>query len=93
MIAVTGNSKDKATSGSTSDLLARLALLEAENAKLKEARHKSLSLKVSTKQAVSLYGCGRYPVTLYKSQWLRVLDMADTIRQFIKDHPELAEKA
>jgi hypothetical protein len=40
-------------------------------------------MKVSEKGAVSVYGMGRFPVTLYKEQWLRLLDMADDIRAFI----------
>jgi hypothetical protein len=40
-------------------------------------------MKVSDKGAVSVYGMGRFPVTLYKEQWLRLLDMADEIRAFI----------
>lgn len=42
-----------------------------------------LSLKVSAKGAVSLYGLGRFPVTLYKNQWLKVFDKAGEIRAFI----------
>jgi hypothetical protein len=40
-------------------------------------------MKVSEKGAVSIYGMGRFPVTLYKEQWLRLLDMSDEIRAFI----------
>jgi hypothetical protein len=40
-------------------------------------------MKVSEKGALSVYGMGRFPVTLYKEQWLRLLDMADDIRAFI----------
>ena len=80
MIAVTTNSKDKATA----DLLARLAQLEAENAKLKEARHKSLSMKVSEKGAMSVYGLGRFPLTLYSGQWSRLFSMVDEIKAFLE---------
>ena len=45
-----------------------------------------MSLKVSEKGGVSVYGLGRFPVTLYKEQWLRLLDMADDIRAFIVEH-------
>jgi hypothetical protein len=41
---------------------------------------------VSEKGGVSVYGLGRFPVTLYKEQWIRLLDMADEIRAFIKDN-------
>lgn len=60
--------------------------LEAENEKLRKSAPKALSLKVSAKGAVSVYGLGRFPVTLYKEQWLRLLDMADEIRSFIREN-------
>jgi len=60
---------------------AELDRLRAENAALKD---KKITLKVSEKGGLSLYGMGRFPVTLYKEQWLRILDMADEIRSFIK---------
>jgi hypothetical protein len=65
------------------DLKAELERLRAENAALKGGAAKP-RLKVSEKGAVSIYGMGRFPVTLYKEQWLRLLDMADEIRDFIK---------
>ena len=53
-----------------------------------------MSLKVSEKGGVSVYGLGRFPVTLYKEQWSRLLDMADDIRAFIKENdPKLKAKA
>jgi hypothetical protein len=67
------------------DVNAELERLRAENARLKQ-RSGSSSLRVSQKGAVSLYGLGRFPVTLYKEQWIRLLDMADEIRSFIRDH-------
>ncbi len=75
---------------SDDELKAEVERLRAENAALKARR--SGSLKVSEKGAVSLYGLGRFPVTLYKEQWLRLLDMADEIRAFIREH-ESALKA
>ena len=45
-----------------------------------------MSLKVSEKGGLSVYGLGRFPVTLYKEQWTKLLDMADDIRAFIKAH-------
>ena len=51
-----------------------------------------LSLKVGEKGGLSCYGLGRWPVTLYKSQWLALLSFAENIRAFIKAHPELKEK-
>jgi hypothetical protein len=45
-----------------------------------------LSLKVSEKGGVSLYGLGRFPVTLYKEQWLKLLEYVENISSFIKEH-------
>ncbi len=68
------------------DLRAELERLRLENEALKRKTERGTSLKVSAKGAVSLYGLGRFPVTLYKEQWTRVLDMADEIRAFIAEH-------
>jgi hypothetical protein len=73
-------------------LLARIADLEAQVAKSKTA--KALTLKVSPKGAVSLYGMGRFPVTLYASQWEQVLSEAEKIKSFLeKNKSVLAAKA
>ncbi|MGE0615276.1 MAG: hypothetical protein AB7P04_06525 [Bacteriovoracia bacterium] len=61
-----------------------LERLRAENAALKKTSSRGLSMKVSEKGALSIYGMGRFPVTLYKEQWNKLLDMADDIRAFIK---------
>ncbi len=75
------------------DLEAELQRLKAENAALKARGAKGLSLKVSEKGGVSVYGLGRFPVTLYLEQWVKLLDMADDIRAFIKEHEgELKKK-
>jgi len=63
---------------------AELERLRAENAALKKTSSKGLSLKVSEKGGLSVYGLGRFPVTLYKEQWNKLLDMADEIRAFLK---------
>jgi len=63
-----------------------LARLRAENERLKKAAARGGSIRVSEKGGVSVYGLGRFPVTLYKEQWLRLLDMADDIRAFIRDN-------
>lgn len=63
-----------------------LERLRAENATLKARSAKGLSLKVSEKGAVSVYGLGRFPVTLYKEQWAKLLDMAEEIRSFIQEN-------
>jgi hypothetical protein len=65
---------------------AELERLRAENAALKARTSRGVSLKVSEKGAVSVYGLGRFPVTLYKEQWWKLLDLGDDIRAFIKEH-------
>jgi hypothetical protein len=68
------------------EMKAELERLKAENAKLKNKEALGLSLKVSEKGAVSLYGLGRFPVTLYKEQWLRLLASAADIETFIREN-------
>ncbi len=70
---------------SEQDLKAELERLRMENEALK-SRGSRTTLKVSEKGGVSVYGLGRFPVTLYKEQWLKLLDMADEIRKFIADN-------
>ena len=82
MTATHTNSKDTKTSNA--DLLARLAALEEENKRLKEQRNAKLSLKVSEKGSVSYYALGRFPISLYRSQWERLLGMSDQIKAFIE---------
>jgi predicted component of type VI protein secretion system len=75
------------------ELRAELEKLKAENAALKSRPARSVSMKVSEKGAVSVYGLGRFPVTLYQEQWLKLLDMADEIRAFVKENePRLKKK-
>ena len=68
------------------DIKAELARLKAENEALKRTSTatKGISLKVSEKGGVSVYGLGRFPVTLYKEQWKKLLDAVDDIRAFIE---------
>jgi hypothetical protein len=66
------------------DLQAELERLRAENERLKKSGRSTAAMKVSEKGALSVYGMGRFPVTLYKEQWLRLLAMADDIRSFIE---------
>jgi hypothetical protein len=70
------------------DMQSELERLRAENEKLKKAQSRGGSIRVSEKGGVSVYGLGRFPVTLYQEQWLRLLDMADEIRGFIRDNAE-----
>ena len=69
---------------SDEDLKAELERLKAENERLKSQRGRSASLKVSEKGGVSVYGLGKFPVTLYLEQWERLLSHADELRQFIE---------
>ena len=76
------------------DLKAELERLKAENERLKNQRARGVSLKVSEKGGVSVYGLGRFPVTLYKEQWTKLLDLAEEIRAFIKENePRLKVKS
>ncbi len=68
------------------DVQAELERLRAENEALKQRGAKATGLKVSEKGGVSVYGLGRFPVTLYKEQWEKLLGMADDIRAFIKEN-------
>lgn len=70
------------------DLQAELERLRAENEALKKPGRGKLSMKVSEKGALSVYGMGRFPVTLYKEQWLRLLAIADDIKGFIEANNE-----
>ncbi|MEY4581026.1 MAG: hypothetical protein RL701_5729 [Pseudomonadota bacterium] len=71
---------------SDDDTKAELERLRAENARLKQRGTRGVSMKVSEKGGVSIYGLGRFPVTLYKEQWVKLLDMADDIRAFIQEN-------
>jgi hypothetical protein len=67
------------------EMKAELERLRAENERLKSQQPaRGVSLKVSEKGGLSVYGMGRFPITLYKEQWIKLLDMADDIRAFIK---------
>lgn len=63
--------------------------LRAENDKLRSAGANELRIKVSEKGAVSVYGLGRFPVTLYKEQWQKILGMADELKEFIEANDHL----
>lgn len=66
------------------ELQAENERLRAENERLKQSGRGKLAMKVSEKGALSVYGMGRFPVTLYKEQWLRLLAIADDIKSFIE---------
>ena len=65
------------------DLKAELERLRQENAALKKGAATGITMKVSEKGGLSVYGMGRFPITLYKEQWSKLLDMSDAIRAFI----------
>lgn len=68
------------------DMKAELARLRAENEALKNKKSGTLSMKVSEKGALSVYGMGRFPVTLYKEQWLKLLSISEELKQFIQEN-------
>ena len=70
---------------SDDDLRAELERLRKENESLKKGAAKGISMKVSEKGGLSIYGLGRFPITLYKEQWTKLLDMSDEIRSFLVD--------
>ena len=74
------------------DAQAELERLRAENAALKSRMAKGVTLKVSEKGGVSVYGLGRFPVTLYQEQWTKLLAMADDIRAFIRENEAKLKK-
>lgn len=61
----------------------KIARLEAENSALKTKKIQPITMKIGEKGGVSVYGLGRFPTSLYKEQWLRLLDKSDDIRAFI----------
>lgn len=65
------------------EMIAELNRLKAENAALKAKPTQKLTLKIGEKGALSVYGMGRFPVTLYKSQWLKLIDAINDIKTFI----------
>jgi hypothetical protein len=77
---------------SDEEMKAELERLRAENETLKKQRGVKSGMKVSDKGGVSVYGLGRFPVTLYQEQWLKLLDMADDIKQFIRDNQDKLKK-
>jgi hypothetical protein len=82
--------RDRANEGmiamSDDDVKAELERLRRENEALKKGNSEGVRMKVSEKGGVSVYGMGRFPVTLYKEQWLKLLNMSDEIRAFIAEN-------
>jgi hypothetical protein len=76
----------KENSMSDDDMKAELERLRRENEALKKGASKGISMKVRDKGGLSVYGMGRFPVTLYKEQWLKLLNMSDEIRAFIAEN-------
>lgn len=74
------------------ELRAELERLKAENESLRARRSGATSMKVSEKGGLSVYGLGRFPVTLYQEQWLKLLDLGDEIRAFIREHQSELKK-
>lgn len=68
------------------DLRVELERLRAENLQLKSRAQRGISMKVSEKGGLSVYGLGRFPVTLYPEQWAKLLDLAPEIRAFIEEN-------
>ena len=68
------------------DVMAELERLRKENEALKKGAARGVSMKVSEKGGLSVYGLGRFPITFYKEQWIKLLDMSDEIRAFIAAH-------
>lgn len=65
------------------ELMARIAELEKQSGSRKRG---SLEFRVGAKGGVSVYGLGRFPVTLYYEQWVRLLDAAETLRSFLEEN-------
>ncbi|MFZ0704649.1 MAG: hypothetical protein WAM71_03535 [Candidatus Korobacteraceae bacterium] len=62
------------------------AQLAAAQEQLKGRKKGSIDFRVSEKGAVSVYGLGRFPVTLYYEQWVRLLENADALKQFMEEN-------
>jgi hypothetical protein len=74
------------------EMKAEIERLRAENESLKKPSRGVLSLKVSEKGALSVYGMGRFPVTLYREQWEKLLAMSEQIREFIQQNDQTLKK-
>jgi hypothetical protein len=79
-------SKTNGKAPATADLMAQLEALKAENQRLREARNSKLSMKVSDKGALSVYGLGRFPVTLSRGQWERLIEIIPSLQAFMAEN-------
>jgi hypothetical protein len=77
---------------SPEEMQAEIERLKAENESLKKPSRGQMSLRVSEKGALSVYGLGRFPVTLYREQWEKLMNMASEIREFIQEHDQQLKK-
>lgn len=77
---------------SEEELKAEIERLRKENESLKKPVRGQVSLKVSEKGGLSVYGLGRFPVTLYREQWEKLLGLADEIREFIVQNDATLKK-
>jgi hypothetical protein len=71
---------------SDDEMRRELERLKAENEALKAKEKRGTRLQVSEKGGVSLYGMRRFPITFYKEEWERILEMADEIRSFMREN-------
>ena len=74
------------------DEKAELERVKAENERLRRTASRGMSIKVSEKGGVSVYGLGRFPVTLYQEQWEKLLDMVEELRAFIRENAAALKK-
>ena len=74
---------------SDEEMKAELDRLRSENSALKKGDATGITMKVSEKGGLSVYGMGRFPITLYKEQWLKLMDMSDAMRAFISANDSL----
>jgi len=68
---------------SKEELMARITELEKQVSSKKSGK---IEFKIGEKGGVSVYGLGRFPVTLYYEQWIRLLDSADALRSFLEEN-------
>jgi hypothetical protein len=77
---------------SEEELTAEIERLRKENEALKKPTRGQISLRVSEKGGLSVYGLGRFPVTLYREQWEKLLGIADDIKNFIQENDQALKK-